>query len=207
MLFLTQKQLSEKGIFSSFLTRKQLSKKGFLSLGTNVLISEKASIYNASKIRIGNNVRIDDFCILSAGEHGICLGNYIHIACYTSLIGKEAITLADYANLSSRVSIYSSNDDYSGENMTNPMVPAEFTNVAHRPVSVGRHCIVGSGTVILPGVIMEEGSAAGALSLVTKNCDAFGIYAGTPARLIKKRKNELLKIEEKFLAKKTIPKT
>lgn len=191
----------------SFLTQKQLAEKGFLSLGENVLISEKASIYGASRIRIGSHVRIDDFCILSAGEDGICLGNYIHIACYTSLIGKAKITLADYSNLSSRVAIYSSNDDYSGNYMTNPMVPAEFTNVAHRHVIIGRHCIIGSGTVILPGVVMEEGSAVGALSLVTNNCKAFGIYAGTPARLIKKRNKDLLKIEKKLLAKKTISKT
>ena len=191
----------------SFLTPKQLSERGFLSLGENVLISEKASIYGASRIHIGSHVRIDDFCILSAGEDGIWLGNYIHVACYTSLIGKAKIALADYSNLSSRVAIYSSNDDYSGNYMTNPTVSAEFTNVAHRPVTIGRHCIVGSGTVILPGVIMEEGSAVGALSLVIKNCEAFGIYAGTPARLIKKRNNDLLKIENKLLAKKTTPKT
>jgi carbonic anhydrase/acetyltransferase-like protein (isoleucine patch superfamily) len=83
----------------AFLTQKQLAEIGFLSLGKNVLLSEKASIYGASRIQIGSNIRIDDFCILSAGEQGICLGNYIHIACYTSLIGKEAITLDDYANL------------------------------------------------------------------------------------------------------------
>jgi len=76
------------------------------------------------------------------------------------------------------------------------MVPAEFTNVDHRPVRIGRHCIVGSGSVILPGVTLEEGSIVGALSLVINNCDAFGIYAGAPARLIKKRKKGLLKYEK-----------
>ena len=177
---------------------------GFLSLGQNVLISEKASIYGASRIRVGSNVRIDDFCILSAGEQGICLGNYIHIACYTSLIGKAAISLDDYSNLSSRVSIYSSNDDYSGSFMTNPMVPSEFTNVDHRPVRVGRHCIVGSGTVILPGVIMEEGSSVGALSLVTNNCDSFGVYVGVPARLIKNRKMGVFIMEKALLARDSI---
>jgi len=183
----------------SFLTPQQLAKMGFASLGANVLISEKSSIYGASKIRIGSNVRIDDFCILSAGEQGFCLGNYIHIGCYTSLIGKAVISLDDYANVSSRVSIYSSNDDYSGNHMTNPMVPAQFTNVDHRPVRIGRHCIVGSGTIVLPGVIMEEGSAAGAFSLVTKNCDSFGIYVGVPAGFIKKRKKGLLECEKSLL--------
>jgi len=183
----------------AFLSTKQLADRGFLSLGENVLISEKASIYGASRIRIGSHVRIDDYCILSAGEEGIFLGNYIHIACYSSLIGKAAISLADFSNISSRVSIYSSNDDYSGNHMTNPMVPPEFTNVTHRPVSIGRHCIVGSGTVILPGVIMAEGSAVGALSLVSKNCVEFGIYAGTPAHIIKQRNRGLLEREKALL--------
>jgi galactoside O-acetyltransferase len=185
----------------SFLSQEQLAEIGFISFGENVLISEKASIYGANKIRIGSHVRIDDYCILSAGEDGICIGSYIHIACYTSLIGKAKITLTDYSNLSSRVAIYSSSDDYSGDFMTNPMLPTEFTNVTHRPVTIGQHCIVGSGAVILPGVIMEEGSAVGALSLVTNNCGAFGIYAGTPARFIKKRNRGMLEIESAFLDK------
>ena len=173
---------------------------GFLSLGENVLVSEKASIYGASRIRIGSNVRIDDFCILSAGEQGICLGNFIHVACYTSLIGKEMISLEDYSNLSSRVSVYSSNDDYSGNYMTNPMVPTKFTNVDHRPVRIGRHCIIGSGTVVLPGVMIEHGCAVGALSLVTKSCEESGIYAGVPARLLKKRMQGFLKHEQALMA-------
>jgi len=183
----------------AFLSQQKLAEIGFLSIGGNVLISERASIFGAARIRIGCNVRIDDFCILSAGEKGISLGNYIHVACYTSLIGKERITLSDFSNLSSRVSIYSSNDDYSGSHMTNPMVPPELTNVAHLPVSIGRHCIVGSGTIILPGVIMEEGSAVGALSLVTKKCETFGIYAGVPARFLKARTKTLLETEKAFL--------
>lgn len=54
-----------------FYSREQLEKIGFKSLGKNVLISDKSSIYSPENISIGNNVRIDDFCILSAGggEH------------------------------------------------------------------------------------------------------------------------------------------
>ena len=50
---------------NSFYSQEELMKIGFLSVGKNVLISKKASIYNPSVISIGNNVRIDDFCILS----------------------------------------------------------------------------------------------------------------------------------------------
>ncbi|MDN8555950.1 acyltransferase [Citrobacter werkmanii] len=176
----------------AFLTEQQLYDMGFAALGKNVLISDKASIYGASNIHIGNNVRIDDFCILSAGKGGIEIGSYIHIAVYSSLIGAGKIMLSDYSNISSKVAIYSSNDDYSGEYMTNPMVPENYTNVTNADVAIGKHVIIGSGTVVLPGVTLHEGVAIGALSLVTKDCQAFGIYAGAPAKKIKKRKKRLL---------------
>lgn len=179
----------------AFLTRAQLENLGFDSLGDNVLISDRASIYGASRIRIGSNVRIDDFCVLSAGEGGIEIGNYVHIAVFSLLIGAGRITISDYAGVSSRVSIYSSNDDYSGKFMTNPTVPNEYTNVRHADVSLGKHAIVGSGSVILPGIKLYEGAAIGALSMVTKNCDAFGVYMGTPAKKIKERKRDLLNLE------------
>lgn len=108
------------------------------------------------------------FCVLSAGSGGIDIANYVHIAVYTSLIGAGRISLGNYCNLSSRVSIYSSSDDYSGMTMTNPMVPSQYTNVTHAPVMLGKHVIVGSGAVILPGVTLEDGVAIGALSLVRK---------------------------------------
>jgi galactoside O-acetyltransferase len=182
-----------------FLSASQLLEIGFLSCGKNVLISDKASFYGASGIVIGDSVRIDDFCILSAGTGGIKVGNFVHIACYSSIIGRERISLGDFANVSSRVSIYSSSDDYSGMYLTNPMIPEEFKNVDHRTVSIGRHVILGCGAVVLPGVSIGEGCAIGALSLVKANCDAFGTYAGIPAIRKGTRSRDLLMAEERFL--------
>lgn len=182
----------------AFLSKENIAILGFVSVGDNVLISDKASIYNVKNISIGNNVRIDDFCILSAGDGGIEIGNYIHIAAYTSLIGKGKISLKDFCNLSSRVSIYSSNDDYSGEALTNPMVPSDFTNVLHAPVYIGKHVIIGSGSVVLPGVTLSDGAAIGALSLVSKNCEEFSVYSGAPAKYLKKRSRQLLEVENRL---------
>lgn len=173
---------------------------GFASVGEDVLISDRASFYGTERIHIGNNVRIDDFCVLSAGEGGIDIGNYVHIAVFSSLMGAGKITLMDFCNLSSRVSVYSSNDDYSGATLTNPMVPAQYKNVSHAPVYLGKHVIVGCGSVILPGVRIAEGAAIGALSLVAKDCEAFTMHAGIPAKLIKKRKLDLLDLERQFLS-------
>ena len=180
------------------LSRELIKKIGFSSVGENVLISDRASFYNPSRISIGSNVRIDDFCVLSAGAEGINIGSYIHIGVFSSLIGAGKITLCDFCNISSRVSVYSSNDDYSGSAMTNPLLPSKYTNVTHDNVFMHKHVIVGSGSVILPGVTLGEGAAIGALSLVKRDCNAFYIYGGNPLRQIRARKRDLLELEKAF---------
>lgn len=182
-----------------FFSDAELLDLGFASIGENVRISRKSSIYGASRISIGNNVRVDDFCILSAGTGGISIGSFIHIAAYSSLIGKENIRLMDFCNLSSRVSVYSSSDDYSGLWMTNPTVSEDFTGVEHAPVIIGKHAIVGAGCVILPTAFLDQGVAVGALSLIKGYCQEFGVYCGIPAKLVSERKRNLLLLEKQFL--------
>jgi acetyltransferase-like isoleucine patch superfamily enzyme len=180
---------------NSFLTDAEILNLDFKSIGKFVKISRNATIYNANKIEIGDFTRIDDFCVLSAGEGGIKIGKNVHIAVYSCLIGKAYIEVGDYANISSRVSIYSTNDDYSGEYMTNPTIDSKYTNVYSAAVKVGQHVIIGSGSVVLPGVILAEGACLGALSFVNKNCDSYCIYGGIPIKFIKKRSQGL---KEKF---------
>lgn len=182
----------------AWLTDIQIHEMGFACVGSNVKLSDKASYYNCKAIRLGANVRVDDFCVLSAGIGGIDIGTNIHIAVFSTLIGAGNITLGDFCNISSRVSIYSSNDDYSGASMTNPTVPSEYINPQHADVKVGRHVIIGSGSIVLPGVSLEEGAAVGALSLVKQNCKTFGMYAGVPAIYIGERRCDLLEVERRF---------
>lgn len=181
-------------------SREALERMGFEALGHNVQVSTLASLHGVSHITLGNNVRIDDFCVLSAGTGGISIGSHVHIAVFCSLIGAGRITMQDFSGLASRVAVYSSNDDYSGAFLTNPTVPDEFTNVTHANVLIGRHAIVGTGSVILPGAHLQEGVAIGALSLVDRDCPAFGIYAGRPARRLGDRSRNLLEVEQRFLS-------
>ena len=111
------------------LSHDQLVEMGFSELGDNVMISDKASIYSPELIPIGSNVRIDDFVVLAAGVGWITIHSFVHIAVGATLIGAGNITLSQFSGLSSRVSIYSSSDDYSGETLTNPTVPEKFKNV------------------------------------------------------------------------------
>ncbi|BDM21657.1 acyltransferase [Pseudomonas sp. LRP2-20] len=183
-----------------FLSRAEIEAMGFSRVGANVRLSAKASYYNCRHIAIGDNVRIDDFCVLSAGAGGIEIHSHVHIAVYCLLTGAGKITLSDFSGLSSRVSVYSSSDDYSGASLTNPTVPDAFKGVVDADVCLGRHVIVGSGSVILPGAILGDGVAIGALSLVSKSCPPFGIYSGVPAKRIKERQQTLLALEAQFVA-------
>jgi dTDP-4-amino-4,6-dideoxy-D-glucose acyltransferase len=178
-----------------FYSKDDLLKIGFKSIGENVLISDKASIYNASEISIGNNVRIDDFCIISAGEGGINIGNYVHIACYAHLIGSGQIIIEDHAQISGKVSIYSSSDDFSGDYLVGPTVPSEFTNVKSLTVHLKKYVVLGCNSVVLPGVTIGEGTAIGALSLVSRSLPEYGIYGGNPLRLIKERTQGMKKYQ------------
>jgi dTDP-4-amino-4,6-dideoxy-D-glucose acyltransferase len=183
---------------TSFYQSQELAELGLKSYGKNVLISRKCSIYGASNISIGNNVRIDDFCVLSGK---IEIGNFVHIAAANLLFGGEqGIIMKDFSNLSSRCAVYAKSDDYSGEGMTNPMVPDEFKKVYEAKVIIGKHVVIGSGTTILPGVEIGEGSSVGAMGLVTKNLEPWGIFVGSPVRKLKDRDKKILSLEEEFLA-------
>lgn len=182
---------------NSFYTTIELESLGLKQHGTNVLISKKASIYGASNISIGDNVRIDDFCVLSGN---INLGNYIHIAASSLLYGGESgIEMKDFSTISSRSAVYAISDDYSGKSMTNPTVKDEYKNVIDKHVSIGRHVVIGTNCTILPGVTIDDGTSIGACSLVTKNCNEWGIYVGIPVKRIKERSRNILELEKNFL--------
>lgn len=181
---------------SSFYTPKELKEIGFKKYGSDVLISRKSSIYSADKIELGDHVRIDDFAILSGR---IELGNYIHISAYTGLFGGEAgIKINDFATVSSRVMIYAVNDDYSGETMTNPMIPDQYRGVEEEKVIIEKHVIIGSGSLVLPGVRIGEGVALGAMSMTKADLAEWKMYAGIPCRYIKDRKRDLQRIEQEL---------
>jgi acetyltransferase-like isoleucine patch superfamily enzyme len=182
----------------SFYSENELGNLGFASVGRNARISRDARFYGNARISIGDHSRIDDFCVLSAGEGGIAIGRHVHIAVMCSLIGQGRIEMMDFSALSSRVSVYSSSDDYSGATMTNPTVPDEFRSVDSRAVRIGRHVIVGAGSVILPGTDLLEGAALGALSLASGTLGEFAIYSGTPARRIGLRRRDLLELAERM---------
>ncbi len=181
---------------NSFLTLDELNKLGLDSIGDNVLISRKVSIYGAHNISIGSNVRIDDFCILSGKVN---IEDYVHIAAYTALFGGEkGIVIKDYSGISAKTIVYSTSDDYSGKTMTNPMVPDRYKKIINEKVVIERHVIIGASCVVLPGSVLKEGSSFGAMSLINRSSEPWSINAGIPFKKIKSRSKNLLQLEKDF---------
>jgi galactoside O-acetyltransferase len=181
---------------TSFYTRDELLAIGFKCLGDNVLLSRFARIYKPEIISIGNNVRIDDFCILSGN---IRIGNYVHIAAACLLFGgNDGIVFEDYTGLSSRSAVYAESDDYSGQCFTNPMLPMKYRHIIGGGVVVKKHAIIGSGCTILPNVVIGEGCAVGSMSLVNRSQDAWSVCVGIPCKRIKDRNIGVLQLVHEF---------
>lgn len=184
----------------SYYSQSELEKLGFKKLGSNVKISKKTSIFGASHISIGSNVRIDDFTCMVANEKEIIIGSYVHIGFFCILMGTGGILIEDFSGLSSRVSIYSATDDYTGQSLTNPTIPNKFKMIYASKVILKRHSIIGTNSTVLPGVQIGTGSSIGANSLVVRSLEEWGIYFGNPVKRIKERSKALLDLETKFLS-------
>jgi dTDP-4-amino-4,6-dideoxy-D-glucose acyltransferase len=181
-----------------FLCSRELESLGFSALGRNVRVDASARFYGVERISIGSDTRIDAYSVISAGAGGVAIGSHVHIAAFVFLAGTERIEIGDFAGLSGRASIYSSNDDYSGRALTGPTIPDELRRVHAAPVHIGRHVVVGAGSIVLPGVSIGEGAAVGALSLVKHDVAPFAIVVGTDGRVIGERSRDLIELERRL---------
>lgn len=174
---------------TSFYSEQELATLGLKSYGSNVLISRFARIYSPEKISIGDNVRIDDFCILSGT---ITIGSHIHIGVYCAFYGAYGITLEDYTGCSARVTIYSAMDDFGGDYLVGPIHDEYLTHVTGGPVILKKFAQIGAGSLIFPNITIQTGSVIGAMSMCKQTTAPWTIYAGIPCHRIKERHQGML---------------
>jgi galactoside O-acetyltransferase len=104
--------------------------------------------------------------------------------------------MEDFSTLSSGIRVFTGNEDYLGGCLTNSAVPFPFRVPNRSYVHLKKHAIVGANSVILPGVVIGEGSVVGAHSLVKDDCEPWTIYVGSPARKLRPRPHErILELE------------
>jgi len=183
---------------SNFYTFDELSALGIKKMGENLKISKKASLYNCEQMEFGNNVRIDDFCVLSGK---LIFGNHIHIACFCLVSGgDEGIYFEDFSGLAYRCTVFTRSDDYSGETLTNPTIPEKYRyKTIKETLYIKKHAIVGTNSIVFPGAHIEEGVSVGASAIVMKPTEPWGIYIGVPAKRAKDRSKNLLEQERLYL--------
>lgn len=180
--------------------RNQAYTLPFKAIGEDVIIWDKAQIVAPEKIVLGDSVIIDDFAFVT-GASSFTIGSFVHIAGHTSIGGGGEFLMEDFAGLSGGVRIYTGNEDYLGGCLTNPAVPPPYRRPTRSHVRIRKHAIIGANAVVLPGVAIGEGAVVGALSLVTRDCEPWTIYAGVPAKPIKERPREkMLELEKELRA-------
>lgn len=167
-------------------------------LGKNAIIGKTVRIRYPELVSIGDNCIIDDFTYISTALE---LDNNVHISTGTKIIGgrKSKVSFGEYSTTAPNVVLSAGSDDYS-DGIATPMVPMEFkANAVIGEIIIGRHCIVGAGSVVLPNTRFHDGACVGALSLVNRDLEAWTLYAGIPARKIRMRNREnILALELKL---------
>ena len=160
------------------------------------------------KIRIGDNVVIDDYCVLDAKgqtNQGIVIDRGVFIGRNTILSCKNGdIHLHDGANLGFNCEIFSGGAKvvvgrnvmlaaYSyligggHEATTTDVSPLEQARTA-TGITVGDGAWIGAGVLVLDGANLGQQAIVGAGAVVTKSVDDFAVVAGVPARFVRSRK-------------------
>ena len=168
-------------------------------VGKNVIIGKTVRIRYPELVEIGDNCIIDDFTYISTQ---LVLGNNVHIGANCNIIGGQEcnVSIGSFAGLSPNVTIVSSSDDYIG-GLIGLNIPLEFKgNLYPSDIIMENHTVVGAGSTVLPKTIMREGSAAGAMALVSGELKEWHLYAGNPIKKrIKRNKEKILDLEQKYL--------
>jgi acetyltransferase-like isoleucine patch superfamily enzyme len=157
--------------------------------GSNVIIGKTVRIRYPELVELGDNVIIDDFTYVSTA---LRIDSDVHISAGCTLIGgrDSLIEFGSFSTLAPHVVLAAGSDDYVG-GIATPMVPRKFKgDVRIGSIRIGRHCIIGSHSTVLPDVVLDDGASVGAHSLVSRSLEAWTLYAGVPARPLRQRNRE-----------------
>jgi galactoside O-acetyltransferase len=181
-----------------FLSNEELKEMGFKSVGEDVLISKKASIYCPELITIGNHVRIDDFCYLVGN---ITIGNYIHIGAFAGIHATRdsSVTMKDFSGLASQATIFAISDDYTGKKITGGMVDEKYRDIITSDIVLEKFAIAAVDSTMFPGAYLAEGTVLGAKSLLMSKTEPWWTYFGIPCRKLSKREKNSLQLEKEMM--------
>jgi acetyltransferase-like isoleucine patch superfamily enzyme len=179
----------------------------FKKIGKDVNFGRNITIRHPHKITIGNNVVIDDNCMLDAKgttNKGIEIKNGVFIGRNTILVCKDGnITIEENTNISYNSELCSANDLNIGKNSLISayvfFVAGDHTyNITDKPIieqagrsqgiNVGENCWFGVKSTVFDGVNIGNDSIIGASAVINSDIPPFSVAVGIPAKVIKSRK-------------------
>jgi acetyltransferase-like isoleucine patch superfamily enzyme len=188
------------------LLRKILYPKLLGSCGRNVVFGQNVVLRHPHKIHIGNDVVIDDNCLIDAkGEtnRGIRIADGVFVGRNTILSCKDGdIDLAEGANLGFNCEVFSASRVIIGKSallaaysyviggdhdFSDPSKPVLDQARKSAGVTIGDGAWVGAGAKILDGVTIGNHGVIGAGAVVREDVPAFAIAVGVPARVVASR--------------------
>lgn len=154
----------------------------------NIIFGKNIEIYNPADIEVKKFSWIDNYVVLDARFGFINIGSRVHIAPNCRIAGGGGVEIGDYVGISENVKIFSHSEIIQkGKKMSGPMVDEKDKGYKSKKIVIKNDAFIGTGSIILPGVTVEEGSVIGANSVVRKDLEPWTIYAGNPLRLVGKR--------------------
>jgi dTDP-4-amino-4,6-dideoxy-D-glucose acyltransferase len=173
----------------------RLKDLGVLQLGFNVFVDESVILINPERMSFDDHVRIDAFCLISAGDEGVHFGKHVHVGAASLIFGAGGrVTLDDFSSVMSRATLITACDKETGEALTDPNAYHRIPNLTCGPITLSRHSIVGPGSVITPNVRLGLGSATAPLSYLINDVPNGQIFSGVPARHAGARNRRLLEL-------------
>ena len=170
--------------------------------GKNVIIGKTVRIRKPEECIIGDGTIIDDFTYISCP---IEIGKNCHIASHVSISGGAGkFKMGDYSTISNHCSVHCASSDYSKVSLDLPSVPVdEQFGGEVGVVELGAFVTIGAHSCILPNVLIPDGFACGAHTLLkNQEFKEWSLYAGIPSKFIKKR--DMSEIIKKQLYKKYV---
>jgi len=175
--------------------------------GRNVTFGTNVVLRHPGKIRIGDDVAIDDGCVLDAkgsGNRGIDIGSRVFLGRHTLLACKDGdIALEDGVNISYNCTVFSASSVRigretllaaycyvvgGGHDFDRPDLPVVQQARPSQGIVVGAGGWLGAGSIVLDGVTVGPSAIVGAHAVVTQDVPAFAIVAGAPARVVRDRR-------------------
>lgn len=164
----------------------------FAARGTDVVLYPHSVFVLPERIHLGSRVIISEFVWIHGGI-ATAIGSFIHVAPYSSVAGGGTCILEDFCGLGAGVRLITGSELMDGQGLTNPSVPREYRAVNRSFVHVGRHAVLATSVIVLPGVTIGEGAIVGAGSIVSRDLEPWTVNLGSPARAISKRPAEKIR--------------